>query len=205
MSSYQLTKYSTVQYVWVTNPRFEACRKNVWEASVKEWELITVASKHWRDSTIETTNRWFAQFNRVMAIGVANGEAFRDSHVDVYGVDKSIEIHDVARANSRLRGTPYTQTTVDTLETTSYDAVFVDCMHNTQGVIDYVINSGHRGPVLAVHKQPHVLHQLNAHGRSTREMSKAYEPTERHFITQPDVAKMNKSHVVLEIAPFCEA
>lgn len=202
MSKQKLHKEKAVKYQWVNNPKFPEFRRHCWEVAIAEWETLTVASRWWQPYTVDATNYWVSQYEKIMAIGVAHGEGFRDSKRLVYGVDKSREIHGVARANCRLRGTHYTPTTIDRLEHDEFDAVYIDCVSETHSVLPYVM-SYHRGPILLLHKVPSSLECLDFGDRTARWMTHTKEPDEKHYkpmgYTITSVQTMNKAHCLLEL------
>ena len=203
MSKFSLLNHNNVQYVWQANPKHPTFRQCVWEASIQEWPLISVSSKLWQPYIVAATTRWIAQYNRIMAIGVANGESFRDSQRQIFGVDKSTEIHDVARANCVLRGTQYKQTVITDLESHVFDAVFIDCYQSLDTVLEYVLRN-HSGPILLLHKKADVIRKLDLQGRQLRFLNKTHDPVKPYHMNQPDY-RMQKAHVIAEIIGLATA
>ena len=132
-----------VTYALQTNPRLSSFRTPAWEATVREWHLLTIASHNWRSGPHEICTDIIKQYDRVLAIGVGHGDAFRDTHTSITGVDITQDIHTVCSVNCRMRGTPYTSANMT--------AVFVDCEQDPNSIVNYV-RDYHSGPILAVNK-----------------------------------------------------
>lgn len=202
MSRARIHKELAVKYQWVNNPKFPKFRQHCWETVIAEWETLSIASRWWMPYTVDATNTWISQFEKIMAIGAGHADAFRDSKRHIWGVDLSQEIHGVARANCRLRGTHYTPATIELLEQDLFDAVYIDCARETPGVLAYV-QDYHTGPILLVHKVPSTLQSLDLGNRTAVWMTQTKEPTLKHYkptnyhITS--VQTMNKAHSILEL------
>lgn len=189
-----------LKYTWIQSPNTHAYRNHSWELRVNNWETLTVSSKNWSPYTVDFTTRWARQYSEIMAIGVSHGETFKDSQAAVYGVDKSVEIHQIARANCRLRNTEYHISTIQQLERQQFGGVIIDCANHTQSVLDYVL-AYHSGGVLILHKMPSVLNSLKTGNRQLVVQHSTSDPSQRHYKLNAaySLQTMVKTHSIAEI------
>ena len=204
MTSPRLNQSQAIQYQLQLNPRLAPHRHRSWEVLTHEWDLLTVASKNFTMVIVEAVAVEIAKYSNIMVVGVAQGELFKHSTRTIYGVDRSAEIHSVAGANARARGTTYHAVNLDYLESHSVDLVVIDCTPDFYSVVEYVF-AHHSGAVVALHKSQQTLEQMPRGNRRFAITRAGGEPKPNQWRPNgpmlPSLQHLAKTHSMANIGP----